>query len=61
MITEIEETTQTRTETRTTTTITTIVNDGCQTILVVAVAVTTTMTEIGAEITAGDDDRIPEI
>jgi hypothetical protein len=61
MIMEIEETAQTRTETRTTTTITTIANDGCQTILVEAVAITTMMTEIGAETTAGDDDRIPEI
>ncbi len=61
MITEIEETAQTRTGTTTTITITTIANDGCQTILVMAAAVSTTTMEIGAETTAEDDDRIPEI
>ena len=61
MITEIEETAQTRTGTTTTTTITTIANDGCQTILVEDVAIMTMMTETGAETTAGDDDRILEI
>jgi hypothetical protein len=64
MITKIEETAQTRTETvitATTTTITTIVNGGCQTILVEDVTITTTMMETGAETTAGDDDRILEI
>ncbi len=61
MITEIEETAQTRAGITTTTTIASIANDGGQTILVMAAAVSTTMMEIGAETTAGDDDRIPEI
>jgi hypothetical protein len=51
----IEETAQTSTE------ITMIANDGGQTILVMAVAATTTTTEIGAETTARDNERIPEI
>jgi hypothetical protein len=51
----IEEIAQTRTET------TTIANGGGQTILVMAVAATTTTKEIGAEITARDNDKIPGI
>jgi hypothetical protein len=61
MITEIEEIVQTRTGITTTTTIATIANDGGQTILVMAAAVSTTTMEIGAETTAEDNDRIPEI
>jgi hypothetical protein len=63
MITKIEETVQTKTETvitATTATITTIANGGCQAILVEEIAIMTTMMEIGAETTTGDDDRILE-
>jgi hypothetical protein len=63
MITKNEEVVRAKTETvitATTATITTIANGGCWAILVEDVAIMTTMMEIGAETTTGDDDRILE-
>ena len=60
-ITKNEEAVRAKTETvATTATITTIANDGCWAILVEDVTLMTTMMEIGAETTTGDDDRILE-
>jgi hypothetical protein len=63
MITKIEEAVRVKTEamiTATTAAITTIVNGGCWAILVEDVAIITTMMEIGAETTTGDDNKVLE-
>ncbi len=62
-ITKNEEAVRAKTETvltATTATITTIADGGCWAILVEDVAIMTTMMEIGAETTPGDDDKILE-
>jgi hypothetical protein len=62
-ITKNEEAVRAKTETvitATTAAIMTIANGGCWAILVEDVAIVTTMMEIGAETTTGDDDRVLE-